>query len=128
MQLKDLGKGLELKNSISDILDNSKYLIGQGNLAGKKKQLIDLQNAVKGYSVEIVKTAASQVTLTEKQALAIFTAKGLEGAELDAAVASATLSTAQKTATGTTLGLSTAFKGLLVAIIKKYCINIICLV
>lgn len=116
MQLKDLGKGLELKNSISDILDNSKYLIGQGNLAGKKKQLIDLQNAVKGYSVEIVKAAASQVTLTEKQALAIFTAKGLEGAELDAAVASATLSTAQKAATGTTLGLSTAFKGLLSAI------------
>lgn len=64
------------------------------------------------YSDEVIKLATSQMVLTKEQATAIFAAKELSGAELDAAVKTATLSASQTAATATTGGLSTATKGL----------------
>lgn len=125
MQLKNLGNSL---NAIKDIQNVFDFMSNFKGLGSPSVTIDKLKQATSGYSVEVLKLAASQTTLTTAQAKAIFAAKGLKGAELDAAVSTATLSTAQKAATGTTLGLSTAFKGLLSAIIKKYCINIICLV
>lgn len=52
------------------------------------------------------------MTLDTVQAKAIFTAKGLTGAELEQAVATATLSASQKKATVSTATLGTAIKGL----------------
>ena len=66
--------------------------------------------------MESVKAATSQMTLEKAQLKAIFAAKGLSGAELDAAVATVTSSVAQKEAAATTGGLTAAMKGLGVAI------------
>lgn len=56
------------------------------------------------------------MVLSKEQAKAIFTAKGLSGAELDAAIKTAALSATQTKATATTGGLSTAYKGLAASI------------
>lgn len=67
---------------------------------GKQKKFIEaLKEATAGYSTEVLKLAASQVTLSTAQATAIFEAKGLTGAELEQAVATATLATTQKSST-----------------------------
>jgi len=71
-----------------------------------------LKNELSDFSLESVKLATSQMALEKAQATAIFTAKGLSGAELDAAVKTATLSASQKEATTSTLGLNAAAKGL----------------
>lgn len=63
-------------------------------------------------ALQSVCQAISQLTLTEKQATAIFTAKKLKGAELEQAIATATLSNAQKKATITTVNWDIALKGL----------------
>ena len=77
--------------------------------AGKKDLL---ENLTSNYSTEVLKLAASQMELTKEQATAIFVAKGLKDEQLAQAVATATLSTTQKKATTSTLGLGAAFKGL----------------
>lgn len=46
MQLRNLGQSIELGNSISNILNDSKYSSENGNLAGIKNQTIALKNAV----------------------------------------------------------------------------------
>ena len=119
MQLKNLGNSIELSNSILNILNDSKYLAGKGNLAGYKKQLVDLQSIAKSYSLDVTKLAIAQTTLDETQIKAILTAKGLKGeiletttAELAQTTATNTLSASETTATATTGGLSAAFKGL----------------
>lgn len=66
----------------------------------KQKNFIEaLKEATAGYSIEVLKLASSQVTLSAAQATAIFEAKGLTGAELEQAVATATLSASQKSST-----------------------------
>ncbi len=75
-----------------------------------------LKDDLTDFSLESVKAATSQMALEKVQLKAIFTAKGLSGAELDAAVKTATYSAAQKEATATTGGLTAAMKGLGVAI------------
>lgn len=75
-----------------------------------------LKDELTNFSLESVKAATSQMTLEKAQLKAIFAAKGLSGAELDAAVKTATFSVAQKEATATTGGLTAAMKGLGVAI------------
>lgn len=64
------------------------------------------------YSTEVLKLASAHVTLTEQQAITLFTSKGLKDAELEQAVATATLSASEAAATGTTVGLGAAFQGL----------------
>lgn len=71
-----------------------------------------LKEATAGYSTEVLKLATSQVTLSTAQATAIFEAKGLTGAELEQAVATATLSTSQEKATASTKNLGLEWKGL----------------
>lgn len=80
---------------------------------GKEKNLMEsLSKVAQQYDTDVLKLITSQVSLTEKQATAIFTAKGLSGTELDAAVKTATYSAAQKEAAASTLSLGTATKGL----------------
>lgn len=88
-----------------------KNIKGLGSV--KETNVIEaLKKSTSQYSVEVLKLASSQVTLSTAQATAIFTAKGLKGAELEQAVATATLSASQKGTTSSTVGLSAAFKGL----------------
>lgn len=103
MHLKNLGNSIETANNINNIINN---------IASEKEQLVAFSEIAQKSSTEVLKLAASQVTLTKEQATAIFTAKGLSGTELDAAVKTATMSAAQKEATSSTIGLSTATKGL----------------
>lgn len=91
-------------NSIQNVLDNITDL---DDIATRET----LKNITAQYNTEVIKLATSQMVLTKEQATAIFAAKGLSGAELDAAVKTATLSATQSTAT-TTTGLTTATKGL----------------
>lgn len=106
MQLKNLGNSINAINDIQSILEKSKGMNAGNNL------IQELQDVTKGYSTEVLKLATAQTKLTKEQALAIFTAKGLKGEELEQAVATATLSASETTATATTGGLSVAFKGL----------------
>lgn len=96
-------------NSIQNVLDNITDL---DDIATRET----LKNITAQYNTEVIKLATSQMVLTKEQATAIFTAKGLSGAELDAAVKTSALATAETVATGTTTGLATAFKGLGVAL------------
>lgn len=89
----------------------------------KQKNFIEaLKKTTAGYSTEVLKLASSQVTLSTAQATAIFKAKGLTGAELEQAVATATLSASQKKTTASTGTLGTAFKGLgaKIKVLHKY--------
>lgn len=76
----------------------------------KEKELIE--DFVSSYNTEVLKLATTQASLTKAQALTIFTAKGLSGAELDAAVKAATLSTTTQEAAASSTSLGMAFKGL----------------
>lgn len=88
-----------------------KNIKGLGSV--KETNVIEaLKKSTSQYSAEVLKLASTQVTLSTAQATAIFEAKGLTGAELEQAVATATLSASQKGATASTGTLSTAFKGL----------------
>lgn len=82
------------------------------SLQQKNDTIEKLISVTKQYNIEALKLASSQVTLSTAQATAIFEAKGLTGAELEQAVATATLSASQKGATLSTGTLGTAFKGL----------------
>lgn len=104
-QLKNLGNSINAINSIQEYLNNFTDLEETGAIEA-------LKEATAGYSTEVLKLATSQVTLSTAQATAIFEAKGLTGAELEQAVANATLSASQKKATISTGTLGTAFKGL----------------
>lgn len=64
------------------------------------------------YNTDVLRLATSHTTLTTAQLNAIFMAKGLNGAELESAISAATLATAQKGTTASTLGLKEAFQGL----------------
>lgn len=113
MQLKNLGNSINAINDIQNIISSYKGMNAGNDI------IQALQNTTKGYSTEVLKLAIAQTTLDETQIKAILTAKGLKGqiletttAELAQATSTNALSTSQKTATGTTTGLSTAFKGL----------------
>lgn len=103
-QLKNLGISINAVNSIQEIFNNFTDL-------GEPGAIEALQEVTAGYSPEVLKLASSQMTLSAAQATAIFEAKGLTGAELEQAVATATLSASQKGATASTVGLGAAFKG-----------------
>lgn len=77
------------------------------------------------YNTEVLKLATSQTTLSTSQTKAIFTTKGLAGAELDTAIKTATMSAAEKEATISTGGLSAAFKGLWATLLANPWIGIL---
>lgn len=108
MHLKDLGNLKNVKIAIDGVFSGIEKITKNNfnDIVSK------LEDNLSDYSLEAVKATVSQVALTKAQATAIFTAKGLSGAELDAAVKTATLSTTQNEATASTLGLGSAFKGL----------------
>lgn len=117
MQLKNLGNSINAINDIQNIISSYKGMNAGNDI------IQALQNTTKGYSTEVLKLAIAQTTLDETQIKAILTAKGLKGqiletttAELAQATSTNALSISQKTATGTTTGLSTAFKGLTASI------------
>ena len=96
MQLKSLGNLQIAKDVITQNADDFKIV----------------SDAVKNLSKEYKATALASSTLSDAQKMQILINQGLTAEEAKQAVATATLSTSQKTATGTTTGLSTAFKGL----------------
>lgn len=113
MQLKNLGNSINAINDIQNIISSSKGMNAGNNI------IHALQDATKGYSTEVLKLAIAQTTLDKTQIKAILSAKGLKGkiletttAELAQTTATNTLSASEEKATGTTGGLSTAFKGL----------------
>ncbi|MBD5463231.1 MAG: phage tail tape measure protein [Lachnospiraceae bacterium] len=117
MQFKNLGNSI---NAITDIENIYKRLetipSGLPKLAEETRLLNSLTST---YSTEVLKLAIAQTTLDETQIKAILSAKGLKGeiletttAELAQTTATNALSASEATATGTTGGLSTAFKGL----------------
>lgn len=109
--LKNLGNSINAIKSIQDVFNNFSDLEATGAIEALKK-------ATQGYSTEVLNLSTSQMILTKEQATAIFTAAGLKDKELELAVSTAITATAQKTATASTLGLSTAFKGLWATLIK----------
>lgn len=109
MHLENLGNSVNAIKDIQNVLD---YMSQYKGLGVAPVTIEKLEQATSGYSTEVLKLATSQVALSKNQATAIFTAKGLSGAELDAAVKAAMLSTAEKEATVSTFGLSSAVKGL----------------
>lgn len=114
MQLKNLGNSINALEKINNVIDKYNNIpVGLGWAKNLNKELIDVTS---NYSTEVLKLATAQTTLTTEQATAIFTAKELKGAELEAAVSAATMSASETTATGTTIGLGAAFKGLAVSI------------
>lgn len=119
MHLENLGNSVNAIKDIQNVLD---YMSQYKGLGVAPVTIEKLEQATSGYSTEVLKLATSQVALSKNQATAIFTAKGLSGAELDAAVKAAMLSTAEKEATVSTLGLGKAFKGL-GASIKSFVVN-----
>lgn len=109
MQFKNLGNSV---NAVKDIQNTLDFMGNFKGLQNKNDTIAKLIEVTSKYNVETLKLASSQVTLSTAQAKGIFTAKNLEGAELDAAVATATLSASQKKTTVSTGTLGTAFKGL----------------
>ena len=107
MQLKNLGNLSEVLNSFkvssaavgntfnSMDLATQKFILSCGKLS-------ETQLAVISGNIEWITTADGAIVSTS----------GLTKAELDEAVATATLSASQKTATGTTSTLGLAFQGL----------------
>lgn len=81
--LKNLGNSINAIKSIQDVFNNFTDLEAPGAIEALKK-------ATQGYSTEVLNLSTSQMVLTKAQATAIFTAKGLSGAELDAAIKTAT--------------------------------------
>lgn len=109
MQLKNLGNSVNAVKEIQNTLD---FMANFKGLQNKNDTIAKLIETTSKYNVETLKLASSQVTLSTAQAKGIFSAKNLEGAELDAAIKTATLSASQKGATASTGTLGTAFKGL----------------
>lgn len=109
MHLKNLGNSVNAISDINNVFTSMENFSNKGKNAETIRRLQDITSK---YSDEVIKLASSQMTLTKEQATAIFTAKELSGAELDAAVKAAMLSAAQKKAATSTFDLGAAFKGL----------------
>lgn len=117
MQLKNLGNSINAITDIENIYNRLANIpSGLPKLAEETRLLNSLTST---YSTEVLKLAIAQTTLDETQIKAILSAKGLKGkiletttAELAQTTATNTLSASEAKATGTTGGLSTAFKGL----------------
>lgn len=106
MQLKSLAK---MQDALIDI-DNLKNMTDTANA---------LRDIGESYTTETLKAAMAQSTLNEEQINTILYANGLRGkfletttAEVANAASTNMVSTAQKQAAGSTLGLGEAFKGL----------------
>lgn len=103
MQLKTIGESPDAVDAIKKVLDSNK----------------DLGKGLSDYSTEVVKMALSQTTLNENQIRGILVSKGLTGetlkmttAEIAAKTATNGMAVAQTGATGTTVGLTNAVRGL----------------
>ncbi|WNV56935.1 hypothetical protein RJD28_11520 [Oscillospiraceae bacterium NTUH-002-81] len=106
-----------MQKTIKDIITETE--IFNKGMSGTKLVTRELVEATKDYTTEAVKMALAESTLDEAQIKAILSAQGLKGATLESTAAklAATAQTnamaaSEVAATGTTAGLSTAFKGL----------------
>lgn len=96
MQLKSLGNLSIATDAISKNANNFNLV----------------SDAVKNLGTEYAATALLSSTLTDAEKVQILVNKGLSLEQANTALSTAALSTSQTTATASTLGLSTAFKGL----------------
>lgn len=115
MQLQTLAKSTEVLNKVTGILNNTEL----SSIAVKK----ELEAIGKSYTTETLKAALAQSTLNKEQIEAILSANGLQGEllettadELANAASINMVATSQIGATGSTLGLGTAFNGLKISI------------
>ena len=115
MQLKTLGESLSAVKTIQSVSSNTSIALSDRNVI--------LAQSLSKYSIETIKSAASQKKLTKEQVEAILTAKGYQGELLktttdEIANISSTnaMSVSQAGATTTTMRLGSAFKGLGVSI------------
>ncbi len=115
MQFKTIGESLDVINDINKTLDYSSLTKGMSD-AGL---IYNLKDATASYSTEAVKMALAQTTLDEKIIECILSSKGLTGetlkmttAEIAAKTATNGMAASQTGATGTTVGLTSAVKGL----------------
>lgn len=115
MQLKTVGESINVLESINDAFN------AVDTSGGKNKILIlqELRKATSSYSTEAIKMALVESNLNETQIKAILSKKGLKGeilettaAEIAEKAATKSVAAAHAGATGTTTGLTTAFKGL----------------
>jgi len=99
-QLKSLGDSQqalgEITKALSMVSDETKILEG----------------VTAKYSLETIKLAAAQGTLSKEQIITTLTAKGLSIEEATATATTITMATAEKAATASTIGLGTAVQGL----------------
>lgn len=116
MQFKTIGESLDVINDINKTLDYSSLTKGMSANAGL---IHNLKDATASYSTEAVKMALAQTTLDEKIIEGILSSKGLTGetlkmttAEIAAKTATNGMAASQTGATGTTVGLTSAVKGL----------------
>lgn len=105
--LQGLSKLGQAINDVDDIMSSR-----IGGLNGYKKQNLDLAEALKDLTVEQTITALSTKDVSAAQATDILIKKGVTKETAEAAIANSTLAGSQKVATGTTLSLSAAYKGL----------------
>lgn len=115
MQLKSLAKSTEVLNKVTSVLNNTEL----SHLATKQA----LEDIGKSYTTETLKEAIALSTLDKEQIKVILSANGLQGEllettadELANAASTNAVATSQAATTGTTGGLSAAFKGLGVSI------------
>ncbi len=121
MQLKTTGESFNALNAIKNITNSNSNL--SGTLDTSASITNKLADASKKYSTEAIKMAIAQSTLNEEEIKAMLSKKGLIGktletttAELAQITSTNALSASQNVATGSTLGLSNAMKGLGVSV------------
>lgn len=110
MQLKSLANTTNALHEITTVFADTTL-----DLTGQKAALTAIGKA---YTLETLKAAIAQSTLNQAQIEAILTANGLQGELLETTVNELVLAQAQKKVTASTLGLGTAFKGLLLELKK----------
>lgn len=117
MQLKAIGESTNVLSTIQEVLNANSHL---GNGLKDQTLLADrLAEATSSYSTEAIKMALAESNLDKTQIKAILSKKRLKGevlettaAEIAEKAATKGVAAAHAGATGTTTGLTTAFKGL----------------
>ncbi|MDE6024514.1 MAG: hypothetical protein K2G45_03580 [Lachnospiraceae bacterium] len=104
MQLKEFAK-------VSDATKTFNNIVNSGVVSN-----IAFKNALAGLSNQEKINIVSQSALNETQKIGALASAGLTSEELKQAVQNGSLAASQATTTGTTLGLSTAFRGLIIKI------------
>lgn len=108
MRLKDIGN---LNNATSAITGVANAF-GRDLITSNSDPLDALKDALSGTTIDTAKLAAVQLKLDDAQIKTILSAKGLKGATLESAVATASADIVNKKAVASTNGLKVAMSGL----------------